>query len=111
MRLERIRLRGHVPMVGALEWGMIARSGGLWLLIRLVIALFAWIAGEHPLFLSPAAAVFVALVTVSLSWLATRGRFEDLMLSNLGTPPWVIAVLVSMPPLVCEVIVACVGTL
>jgi hypothetical protein len=100
-----------MPMMGALEWVLIARSCSIWLLVRLVIALFALITGEHPLLLAPAAAVIVVLVTISLSWLTTRGRFEDLILANLGTPPWLIAVLLSIPPLACEVILGQVGPL
>jgi hypothetical protein len=60
-------------------------------------------------YLSPAAAVIVIAVTATLSWFVTRLWFENLMLANLGTPPWIAASLVSIPPLVLEVVVAQAG--
>lgn len=110
-----------IAVLGVLERSLILRSCSLWLLIRLLfgIALLLLRAsaplaaggGGHPLFLPPFAAVLVVVVTATLSWLVTRRRFEDLMLANLGTPPWVAASLVSLPPLVLEVVMAQAGAL
>jgi hypothetical protein len=104
---------------GVIERSLIIRSCILWLLIRLLICMAflmfrasapsAAAAAGDPLFLSPAAAVIVIAVTATLSWLVTRLWFENLMLANLGTPPWIAASLVSIPPLVLELVVAQAG--
>jgi hypothetical protein len=93
-------------VVGVVELSLIKRSGGLWLLIRSVIAPFAMATGGHPAFLSPSAAVLVIAVCVSLCWIEVWRRHEDVMLANLGTSPWVIAGLVATPALMLEVAVA-----
>lgn len=91
--------------IGVLERSLIIRSISLWVLVRLGIApLLA--TGGHPLFLSPVAAAMVIAVCVSLCWLQTRRWFEDLMLANLGTSPWLTGCLVVLPPLVLEFAVA-----
>jgi hypothetical protein len=94
-------------VIGAIEQSLIRRSGSLWLLVRVVIAPFAMLAtDEHPVFLSPPAAVVVIAVCISLCWIETRRKFEDLMLANLGTSPWTIGLLISIPPAVLELAVA-----
>jgi hypothetical protein len=85
------------------------RSASLWLLIRVVIAPFAMATGEHPVFLSPSAALIVFAVCVSLCWIETRRKFEGQMLANLGTSPLAIAFFVVVPPAVLEYAVALAG--
>jgi hypothetical protein len=96
-------------MIGVMEQSLIRRSGSLWLLIRVVIAPFVMATGEHPVFLGPPAAMLVIAVCVSLCWIETRRRFEDLMLANLGTSPWTIIFLVAVPPVLLELALALVG--
>ena len=103
--------------IGALERSLIMRSCMLWILTRLLTfvaflllrAIAPSAADAHPLFLTPPAAVIVIAVTATLSWQVTRVRFENLMLANLGTPPWIAASMVSLPPLALEVVMAQVG--
>ena len=106
--------------IGVLERSLILRSCMLWILTRLLICIAFLLlraiapsvsADAHPLFLAPPAAVIVIALTATLSWLVARRRFENLMLANLGTPPWITAVLVSVAPLVLEVVMAQVGAL
>lgn len=78
----------------------------MWLLLRLVVAPFAAAAGGHPIFLSPAAALPVIAVCALLCWLVTHRRFEDLMLANLGTSPWMVVCLMAIPPVVLEFAIA-----
>lgn len=96
-------------MFGALERSLIVRSCIIWLFVRVLVAPAAAKTAGHPLFLAPSAAAIVIATTAAVAWLMTRRRFEDLMLANLGTPLWIVACLLALPPLVIEIVIAQAG--
>lgn len=83
----------------------LVRSFGLWLAIRLLLAVAGAIATSNPIRLPAAATVFVVVLTVLVAFMDTRWRHESVLLGNLGISGVTLAALFAIPPLVGEVVV------
>jgi hypothetical protein len=91
-------------ILGSIEGRIARRTLYLWLLTRLVVALFMLLLGQPPLKLSPISSAIVIGTVYVLAYSTVRASNEDLMLRNLGTSPLVIASLCFGPPLMVELV-------
>jgi len=85
---------------------IIVRASVLWLSLRMVAAGVRALRGAGPLeALSPAAVVYVIILSAALTLFEVRRSGEELFLADLGVPLTAVGSLAMVPPLMLELAV------
>src|SRR5688572_16479493 len=114
--LNTIRTGGHTlnrldffPLGSPGGNSVALRAAGLWVLVRVVAAVFTRLAGGSAVERSVMTSILVISIAGFLAALDARNHHEHLFLANLGTSRVAFVLMCVVPPLVGEIVLAMVS--
>ena len=85
---------------------IVIRGLGVWVVLRLGVALLAAVTESDPIHLHPLASVLLLVLLVGATWIDLARRNLDLLLPNLGIPTLYPLIAASLLPAVGELALA-----